>query len=533
LGNETSYTLNDKTAMPYARPPAPPPSLPKLPRRHHILFRHPGYDDSNNVLFKLYAIDAATDGTHNGEERASQRPGPSGLYAQFALDACAIIAGNRFNGWLSTLRNPDEARDTRVDAGSTLMVRSYYYHLDRDEDIDGPDGPYRIVPNFREWRFPHAQIPAHWVQLSENATSAESTFPPSNLTLALQMRDGTCRISGYREELQVAHIVPQAELDWWMANSMSQYNRSSTGGLDDTGNAMFLQASLHIAFDRPRFVFVPKPSGDNGGMRLVLHLLEASAEFEHLYHNRELHQSDVGIETLFARFAWTLFPLLGAFLSCKEDRRLTVRTTTHDQILDRGYFSAAACERFSISSSRKRSVSPKKRKPDEGAVDSNVVDDVDVREHTQPQDDTNPSALARNLQKRSIGCIDHQHPTPCRTPGSNKRRKASLVPEQSSFPSTVSPTSPTECSTCSGDDAEESCLIASHDSTLAQKWLEKERERSDPEQTWTEEMHWVREVWAGKTMASHEIPRFWDLSGYEVRDGASDDDLLAEVEPAG
>ncbi|RYO04902.1 hypothetical protein AA0121_g12595 [Alternaria tenuissima] len=110
---------------------------------------------------------------------------------------------------------------------------------------------------------------------------------------------------------------------------------------------MLLRADLHIAFDKPRFVFVPKPSGDNGVMRLVLHLLEPSAELEHLYHNRELHPSDVGGETLFARFAWTLFPLLEAFLSCKEDRRLTVRTTDHDQILDRGYFPAAARDRFS------------------------------------------------------------------------------------------------------------------------------------------------------------------------------------------
>ncbi|KAB2100128.1 hypothetical protein AA0119_g11501 [Alternaria tenuissima] len=58
-------------AMPYARPPAPPLSLPKIPRRHHTLFRYPGYDNSNNVLFKLYAIDATTDGAHNGEKGAS------------------------------------------------------------------------------------------------------------------------------------------------------------------------------------------------------------------------------------------------------------------------------------------------------------------------------------------------------------------------------------------------------------------------------------------------------------------------------
>lgn len=68
-----------------------------------------------------------------------------------------------------------------------------------------------------------------------------------------------------------------------------------------------------------------------------------------------------------------------------------------------------------------------------------------------------------------------------------------------------------------------------HESPLTRYWLEKERERSDPKQTWTEDMHWVRNVWAGETMASHEVVRFWDLSGYEVRDTGSDDDLLAET----
>jgi hypothetical protein len=526
----TSYTLNDTTTMPYARPPATPPPLPKLPRRPQILFRHPGYDDSINVLFKLYAIDTDTDGGHDNGEEASQRPGTPGLYAQFALDACAIIAGNRFNGWLSTSRNPDDARNNRVDANSTLVARSYYYHLDHDEPIDGPDGePYRIVPNFREWHFPHDQTPAHWEQLSVNATSLDSARTPSNLTMALQMRDGSCRISGYREELQVAHIVPQAEVDWWKANSMSNYNRSLTSGMDDTANAMFLTASLHIAFDRPRFVFVPKPSSDDGKMRLVLHLLEPSAEFEHLYHNRELHQSDVGVEMLFARFAWTLFPLLDAFLSCKESRRLAVRAALNDQILSRGYFTAAACERFSMSSSRKRSVSPKKRKPDEDAVDSNGVDDVDA--HRDVNTNTSPSAT--NLRKRSIGCMDHEPLSPCQTPPSNKRRKASPIPKQASFSSNVSSAPSTESSTRHSDHkAEESCAIVSLGSPLAQKWLEQERQRSDPEQIWTEEMRWVREVWAGKAMASHEVPRFWGLSGYEVRDAEREDELGVGAEVA-
>jgi ABC-type multidrug transport system permease subunit len=54
----------------------------------------------------------------------------------------------------------------------------------------------------------------------------------------------------------------------------------------------------------------------------VTHLIEASAELEHLYHNRALHSSSSSIEILFARFAWTIFPLLKAFLTFRKRRRL-------------------------------------------------------------------------------------------------------------------------------------------------------------------------------------------------------------------
>jgi len=106
--------------MPHALLPTSPSPLPKLPKRGRIFLRHSAYDDSNNVFFKLYAIDTNMDGSHDSEEKVSQRLRPPGLYAQFALDACAIIARNRTNGWLSTSRNPCDTRNTRVDAGNHI-----------------------------------------------------------------------------------------------------------------------------------------------------------------------------------------------------------------------------------------------------------------------------------------------------------------------------------------------------------------------------------------------------------------------------
>ena len=115
----------------------------------------------------------------------------------------------------------------------------------------------------------------------------------------------------------------------------------------------------------------------------------------------------------------------------------------------------------------------------------------------------------------------------------NKRWKASPIPEKASFSSNVSSAPSTAFSTRHSDhEAEKLCAIVSHGSPSPQKWLEQERERSDPGQTWTKEMRWVCEVWAGKAMASHEVPRFLDLSGYDVRDAEREDELGVGAEVA-
>jgi hypothetical protein len=46
-----------------------------------MLFHHPSYDDLNNVLLKLFAPDLGQNSTGRG------------LYAQYTLEACGIIAG--------------------------------------------------------------------------------------------------------------------------------------------------------------------------------------------------------------------------------------------------------------------------------------------------------------------------------------------------------------------------------------------------------------------------------------------------------
>lgn len=75
-------------------------------------------------------------------------------------------------------------------------------------------------------------------------------------------------------------------------------------------------------------------------MRLVAHLLEYPPELEHLYHNCELHSTAVGGDMLYARFAWDVFSLLDAFLECKTDRRLALRSSEACVADARGFVTA-------------------------------------------------------------------------------------------------------------------------------------------------------------------------------------------------
>jgi len=451
-------------------------------RELYILFLHPGYDDSNNVLFKLHAPDTDEDG----------RPG---LFAQFAVDACAIVAGDYAGqGWLSLLRDGSAP----IDPASTLRERSYYFHL------DAADSPYAIVPNFRQWSYPHNRLPLHWQQLAPNSNAVSSGIPlaPSNLTTALLMRDGSCRLSGCREELQVAHVVPQSEYGWWKANDMARYNKGSSTTLDNAANALLLRADLHIAFDRPRVALVPKPAAD-GSMRLVAHLLEYSPEFEHLYHNRELHPAAIGVDMLYARFAWSVFTLLDEFLECGVDRRLTLRAPDAHLANARGFVAAVDCELFSTAAARKRLQSPKKRKP--------VRETVTELEKTA----ATPARISRKrkstVQGGGILSVDVQAKRACQDPALS----ASAFEEASSS----SPLTPTHPPTDSSLSQLSPCLsLPPPAPPLTQAWLENERQRSDPGGIWNKEQNWAREVWDGKTLAADEVGRWFEANGIEVRD---------------
>jgi hypothetical protein len=83
------------------------------PQSYRVHFRHPAYPDSSNVLLSLHAWDQAGGGIHYG----------------LAHTACAIIANNRFDGYLS--REIDGSSRIEAEWDSCLPAEShgFYFHV--------------------------------------------------------------------------------------------------------------------------------------------------------------------------------------------------------------------------------------------------------------------------------------------------------------------------------------------------------------------------------------------------------------------
>jgi hypothetical protein len=85
----------------------------------NIKFCHPAYDQNCNILFELPAIDHPDGGIHYG----------------LAIDACAIVANNRWDGFLSSTADAEAAPLKPPEANgrdSILKIPesgSLYYHL--------------------------------------------------------------------------------------------------------------------------------------------------------------------------------------------------------------------------------------------------------------------------------------------------------------------------------------------------------------------------------------------------------------------
>ncbi|KAF4505019.1 hypothetical protein G6O67_007017 [Ophiocordyceps sinensis] len=121
---------------------------------------------------------------------------------------------------------------------------------------DDPKYKYPVHPSFDHWRFPHNDLPALW---SELAIAPADATRPSKQRAAADSRDITCRISGYYDATEVAHLIPRSAGHWFESNDMKRYCRShDSQEIDDEKNLLLLRRDLHYLFDQRRFTFAAK-----------------------------------------------------------------------------------------------------------------------------------------------------------------------------------------------------------------------------------------------------------------------------------
>lgn len=340
--------------------PRLPPAPLRAPDGYHcpqrcIRFRHPGYPDTgyrNNVLLDLYAYDHSSGGLHYGT----------------AFLACAIVAVNSFNGYLSETRAGAKLESQWDDL---LLKDDYYFHVPPTPESmsSAHEYQYPVYPTFQHWTFPHTNMPVHW---PKSSPALASTTPPSASNAANHVlnRDQHCLVTSSEDYIESAHLCPREEAEWFGRSGMMSYNKNKVLGnyiVDDISNAIALRPDIHKAFDDRKFVITCKDS------TWLLHFLGPTSQLGDLYHNTpiKLHD-DVSPFFLFVRFAWAIFPSLRPFLQNGVPRRVCIRVETQNGILDEVKSASVKELTGLINPPKSRNPSPTKRQrqTNEGEVDA-------------------------------------------------------------------------------------------------------------------------------------------------------------------
>ena len=152
----------------YPKPQHPLQPLSTSSRSTRVVVKHPGYGDHGTTLFTLSACDG----------RNGARVDYDTLHT-----ACAIVARNRFDGWLSSDLLGQEV--AKADEYGLIDASTYFFHVSvGDAGSVTPrqsDYHYPVVPNFRTWPFPHHAVPQNWRQ-AENDSREKATRAYGGIT---------------------------------------------------------------------------------------------------------------------------------------------------------------------------------------------------------------------------------------------------------------------------------------------------------------------------------------------------------------
>jgi HNH endonuclease len=314
--------------------------------QYRVTFHHPAYESTR--LFEIPAFDGESGGIHHGT----------------ALLLCGIIADCAWDGWMSENKS-GERLDLSFDA--VLKSSDYYFHVPPPASQSTRDGcsvPYKwpIVLKFEHWSFPHLNPPPRWgFSGSSNMPSFVSNPSVSSMSQAIRDRDVTCRLSGYEDGIERAHLCPRSAIEWFNNQEMDRYNinqsLSGASSVDDLANAVALREDIHTAFDKGTFVFTRKRNA------WVSHFLAPTRDLGPQYHNFVVEMPVVVSEAfILTKIARAVLLRLPNFLTRGEKRLVKLRKDCNNiEIVE---LDGKALQRVFGLSDRGRSNSPRKRQRD-------------------------------------------------------------------------------------------------------------------------------------------------------------------------
>ena len=414
-----------------------------------VYLKHPAYEENENLLLLLNAPDGPTGGIHHDTART----------------ACGIIAGNRWDGYFA---EKPGGEPILASAEALLPPGAYYFHVPNPERVS-TQLPYRypVVPNFQHWQFPpRGQLPPTWEMSRISVPSDTAPMQSSDMTTILAARDISCRMTLYNDGYEKAHLVPSADDVWFDKNAQLLRPPGIFTPVPNlksmTTNIMLLRNDMHTLFDKGYFVFVPKHR------QFVTHAFNNNPQLIMLHQNVPLPPlKGLSVECLFARFAWTIFPVFGnEFLkSGWSDRAVLlleerkVRELSH---IDCVPFLARP------QSSRSRSNSPKKQQPHRNGQQRSAAAQLGIL------DPEIGAAYNASIQATDATSVSSQGPS------ETFDRKSLASSSEDLFPDPVK-----------NPPAENLTLEEKIHYTLRYEALAKERAQSDPGGAWESEIQWM------------------------------------------
>lgn len=155
-----------------------------------------------------------------------------------------------------------------------------------------------MVPSFRDWEFPHGNVPTLWPEVQSDPGV------------------GLCSVSSYTRLLESAYLVPKEEADWFARNDMKRYSSDFGLGVNSSNNLVQMKVDIHRLFDARGFVIAPKSVQIGGIPQYATHIINyREHEFFPTYHNVLVRHLPLDSQPyLFACFAWAVLLSVKDFL---------------------------------------------------------------------------------------------------------------------------------------------------------------------------------------------------------------------------